>query len=286
MALGRGLSEILGEVEAAYENNIDNKNIVKEIEVDKIEPNPYQPRKIFDEEKLEELSRSIVAHGLLQPVVVIKKLNKYILIAGERRFRASKLANLDTIKAIILDIDEKKLREYALIENIQRDDLNILEVAYSYAGLINEYNITHEELSNMVFKSRSSITNTLRLLTLSVYTQQLISANKITHGHAKLLVGLKEEEQKQIADSIIGQRLSVRETEVLVKNMKEKNTSNEKKPKRNELKNNFNFSRFNSVISSLKKENIDMKIDKNNIKIAINSQEDIEKILKYFEKNI
>jgi len=189
MALGRGLSEILSEVEAAYENNIDNTNLVKEIELDKIEPNPYQPRKIFDEEKLAELSRSIVSHGLLQPVVVVKKGNKYILIAGERRFRASKLANLSTIKAIIVDIDEKKLREYALIENIQRDDLNILEVAYSYAGLINEYNITHEELSNMVFKSRSSITNILRLLTLSVYTQQLISANKITHGHAKLIIG-------------------------------------------------------------------------------------------------
>jgi len=284
MALGRGLSEILGEVEAAYENNIDNNNLVKDIKIDKIEPNPYQPRKIFDEEKLEELSRSIITHGLLQPVVVIKKLNKYILIAGERRFRASKLANLDTIKAIILDIDEKKLREYALIENIQRDDLNILEVAYSYAGLINEYNITHEELSNMVFKSRSSITNTLRLLTLSVYTQQLISANKITQGHAKLLVGLKEEEQRQIVDSIIGQRLSVRETEVLVKSLKEKNNSEE--PKKIATEDKFNFQKFDNIISRLKNQNIDMKIHKNNIKITINSQEDIEKILKYFEKDI
>ncbi len=284
MALGRGLSEILGEVEAAYENNIDNKNLVKDIEIDRIEPNPYQPRKIFDEEKLEEPSKSIVAHGLLQPVVVIKKLNKFILRAGERRFRASKLANLATIKAIILDIDEKKLREYALIENIQRDDLNILEIAYSYAGLINEYNMTHEELANMVFKSRSSITNTLRLLTLSVYTQQLISANKISQGHAKLLVGLKEEEQRQIVDSIIGQRLSVRETEVLVKNLKEKNSGEKAKKIVTESK--FNFQQFDNVISKLKNQNIDMKIHKNNIKITINSQEDIEKILKYFEKDI
>jgi len=285
MALGRGLSEILGEVEAAYENNIDNRNVVKDIEIDKIEPNPYQPRKIFDEEKLEELSRSIISHGLLQPVVVIKKLNKYILIAGERRVRASKLANLETIKAILLDIDEKKLREYALIENIQRDDLNILEVAYSYAGLINEYNMTHEELANMVFKSRSSITNTLRLLTLSVYTQQLISANKISQGHAKLLVGLKEEEQRQIVDSIIGQRLSVRETEVLVKNLKEKN-NNDEKVKSEKIETRFNFKKFDNVISKLKNQNIDMKIHKNNIKITINSQEDIEKILQYFEKDI
>lgn len=284
MALGRGLSEILGEVEAAYENNIDNTQYIKEIELDKIEPNPYQPRKIFDEDKLAELSQSIVTHGLLQPVIVIKKENKYILIAGERRFRASKLASLPTIKAIIADIDEKKLREYALIENIQRDDLNILEIAYSYAGLINEYNMTHEELANMVFKSRSSITNTLRLLTLSVYTQQLISANKISQGHAKLLVGLKEEEQRQIVDSIIGQRLSVRETEVLVKNLKEKNSGEEAKKIVTESK--FNFQQFDNVISKLKNQNIDMKIHKNNIKITINSQEDIEKILKYFEKDI
>ncbi len=285
MALGRGLSEILGEVEAAYKNNIDTKNSVKKLDINKIEPNPYQPRKIFDEEKLEELSKSIVAHGLLQPIVVIKSLDKYILIAGERRFRASKLANLETINAIVSDIDEKKLREYALIENIQRDDLNILEIAYSYAGLIDEYNMTHEELSNMVFKSRSSITNTLRLLTLSTYIQQLISENKISQGHAKLLIGLKEDEQQQIADSIIGQRLNVREAEFLVKNLKEKNNSKKQKEPSGKSQCSFNFTQLDGIIQSLKKEDINMKIDKNSIKIIINSQEDVEKILKYFQKN-
>jgi ParB family chromosome partitioning protein len=285
MALGRGLSEILGEVEAAYKNNIDTKNSVKKLDINKIEPNPYQPRKIFDEEKLEELSKSIVAHGLLQPIVVIKSLDKYILIAGERRFRASKLANLETINAIVSDIDEKKLREYALIENIQRDDLNILEIAYSYAGLIDEYNMTHEELSNMVFKSRSSITNTLRLLTLSTYIQQLISENKISQGHAKLLIGLKEDEQQQIADSIIGQRLNVREAEFLVKNLKEKNNPKKQKEPSGKSQCSFNFTQLDGIIQSLKKEDINMKIDKNSIKIIINSQEDVEKILKYFQKN-
>ena len=137
----------------------------------------------------------------------------------------------------------------------------------------------------MVFKSRSSITNTLRLLTLSVYTQQLISANKISQGHAKLLVGLKEEEQRQIDDSIIGQRLSVRETEALVKNLKEKN-NNDEKVKSEKIETRFNFKKFENVISKLKNQNIDMKIHKNNIKIAINSQEDIENILQYFEKDI
>lgn len=282
MALGRGLSEILSEVEAAYENNIDNTQYIKEIELDKIEPNPYQPRKIFDEDKLAELSQSIVTHGLLQPVIVIKKENKYILIAGERRFRASKLASLPTIKAIIADIDEKKLREYALIENIQRDDLNILEIAYSYAGLINEYNITHEELSNMVFKSRSSITNTLRLLTLSVYTQQLISANKISHGHAKLIIGLSEEEQKFVVDSIVGQRLSVREAEILVKNLKNKKDLKLTLEKEKRLPK-INFDKLDKIVSQFKKDDINFKIEKNSLKITLNSDEEIEKLLKYFK---
>ena len=286
MALGRGLSELLGEVEAAYENNIDNKNNVRDISLDKIEANPYQPRKVFDDEKLEELSRSIVAHGLLQPVVVVKKSDKYILISGERRFRASKLANLKTIKAIILDIDDKKLREYALIENIQRDDLNVLEIAYSYAGLINEYNVTHEELSNMVFKSRSSITNILRLLTLSGYVQECLSNNKISQGHAKLIVGLSEDDQKNIVDSIIGQRLSVREAEVLVKNIKDRHISNNKNTNQKNISPRFDIKRFDKLIEIFKNDNIDIRVNKNNIKININSNDDIEKILNYFQKNV
>ena len=286
MALGRGLSELLGEVEAAYENNIDNKNNVRDISLDKIEANPYQPRKVFDDEKLEELSRSIVAHGLLQPVVVVKKSDKYILISGERRFRASKLANLKTIKAIILDIDDKKLREYALIENIQRDDLNVLEIAYSYAGLINEYNVTHEELSNMVFKSRSSITNILRLLTLSGYVQECLSNNKISQGHAKLIVGLSEDDQKNIVDSIVGQRLSVREAEVLVKNIKDRHISNNKNTNQKNISPRFDIKRFDKLIEIFKNDNIDIKVNKNNIKININSNDDIEKILNYFQKNV
>ncbi|MCK5294577.1 MAG: ParB/RepB/Spo0J family partition protein, partial [Arcobacteraceae bacterium] len=192
MALGRGLSELLGEVETAYENNIEDNNNVIEIDIFKINPNPYQPRKIFDEEKIQELSDSILSHGLLQPIIVTKDYDKYIVVAGERRLRASKLAKLKTIKVIVINIEDKKLREYALIENIQRADLNILEIAYSYSSLINEHNITHEELALMVHKSRSSITNILRLLTLSVYTQQMLSANKISQGHAKLIIGLDE----------------------------------------------------------------------------------------------
>ena len=283
MALGRGLGELLGEVEIAYENNIDiDTNQIKEVLVDDIKPNPYQPRKIFDEEKLQELSESIKNHGLLQPIILVKDENfKYIVVAGERRLRATKLANIDTIKAIILDIDEKKLREYALIENIQRSDLNILEIAYSYGSLINEHNITHDELAKMVSKSRSSVTNILRLLSLSVYTQQMISANKITHGHAKLIIGLSEDEQKMVVDSIIGQRLSVRETEKLVRDIKSKDNISKNNTK--EIKK-YDFSPLKSLIKELKDDNFNVRITKDSINIKITSQDDIENLLKYFNK--
>jgi len=147
MALGRGLGELLGEIETAYEsNNISEKNEVLEIDVENIEPNPYQPRKIFNDEKIKELSSSIEKNGLLQPIIVTRNGGSYLLVAGERRLRASKLAKISTIKSIVVDVENKELRELALVENIQRDDLNVIEVAYSYAGLINDFDMTHEEL--------------------------------------------------------------------------------------------------------------------------------------------
>ncbi len=235
MALGRGLGEILSEVEEAYEKDLSHINSfeleaqgarVEELRVDSITPNPFQPRKHFDENALQELSGSIKEHGLLQPIVVIEKENGYLLIAGERRLRAHKLAKLPLIKAIIADveIDEVRLRELALIENIQRENLNAIELANSYSELIVVHKITHDELSNIVHKSRSQITNTMRLLNLCTYGQKQVVSGKISQGHAKILVGLDEEKQKIIIDSIIGQKLSVRDTENMVKGYKEKNT--------------------------------------------------------------
>ncbi len=287
MALGRGLGELLGEVETAYNNSnnydkTNNNNKILELDINDIKPNPNQPRKIFDEEKLKELSDSISSHGLLQPITVIKdKIDGYILIAGERRLKAHKLANLDTIKAIIIDIEEFKLRELALIENIQRDDLNIIELAYSYAQLINEHSITHEELSKKVFKSRTSITNTLRLLQLSSYVQQLLANNKISAGHGKVMLGLDDEQQRIVADSIIGQKLSVRETETLVKKLKSSKDDSSDKKAKTKIKN-FDFKPLETAIENLKKSNLKVKAEKNYFKIEIKSQEDIEKISNYF----
>ncbi|HRM99260.1 chromosome partitioning protein ParB [Arcobacter cryaerophilus gv. occultus] len=282
MALGRGLGELLGEVETAYGKSAGNSNNgVKKIEVSLIKPNPNQPRKIFDEEKLQELSYSIKEHGLLQPIVVVEDEDgTYTLIAGERRLRAHKLANIEEIKAIIVDEDELKLRELALIENIQRDDLNIIELAFCYAQLLNEHNITHEELSKKVFKSRTSITNTLRLLQLSSYVQQFLATDKISAGHAKMMIGLTAEEQKKICDTIIGQKLSVRETEKLIKDLKEKDSPKLKKEK---VTNSYNITNLKSFTEFLKNDKIKAKIDKNSIKIEFNSQEDIDKISSYFK---
>jgi len=282
MALGRGLGELLGEIETAYENNnISKKNEILEIDVNNIDPNPYQPRKIFNEDKIKELSQSIEKNGLLQPIVVTKNSGTYLLIAGERRLRATKLANLSTIKAVVIDVDNNKLRELALIENIQRDDLNIIEVAYSYAGLINDFNITHEELATLVSKSRSSISNIIRLLTLSNFSQKMLGSDKISLGHAKLIVGLNEDEQKIIIDSIIGQKLSVRETEILVKQIKDNIKSGTKSSI--EKSDKFNFDSLSKIKESLSLSNLDVKIDKNYFKIKINSQEDIENISKAFQ---
>lgn len=281
MALGRGLGELLGEVEIAYENSTSGINQgIRKIDLSLIKPNPNQPRKIFDEEKLQELSESIKEHGLLQPIVVIENSDgTFTLIAGERRLRAHKLANLEQIKAIVVDEDELKLRELALIENIQRDDLNIIELAFCYAQLLNEHNITHEELSKKVFKSRTSITNTLRLLQLSAYVQQAIASDKISAGHGKIMLGLTVDEQKMVCDSIVGQKLSVRETEKLVKEIKEKDLE---KPKKEKITTNFNFSSLNGLVGQLKESNLKVKLEKNYFKIEFNSQEDIEKISSYF----
>lgn len=228
-SLGRGLSEILNDVELAYEKELESdSNLVVDIDIDKIKTNPYQPRKYFDEESLKELSYSIKDHGLIQPIIVIQKDDHFILIAGERRLRATKLLNKTKIRAIIADIKSDKLREIALIENIQRENLNPIELANSYKELINEYKITQEELSNIIKKSRAQITNTMRLLNLNQKTQKAIEENKITQGHAKVMVGLNFDEELLVLDTILKQNLSVRETEDLVKKIKLQNSKTTK----------------------------------------------------------
>ncbi|QKF61772.1 chromosome partitioning protein [Campylobacter curvus] len=233
-SLGRGLSAIFEDVEQAYKKEFadlsSDSDIVEEIEIAKILPNPYQPRQHFDEEALKELSESIKRHGLIQPIIVIKKDDGYMLIAGERRYRATKMLGERKIKAIIADLKSQNLRELALIENIQRENLNPIELANSYKELINEYKITQDGLANIIHKSRTQITNTMRLLLLSKSTQKLLQEDKLTQGHAKVIVGLSVGDEKMIVDTVIGQKLSVRETENLVKKLKNKDLQKKEKP--------------------------------------------------------
>ncbi len=219
-ALGRGLGALLSEIEEAYDNELPKKGGVEEIAVSKIRPNPYQPRKHFDQESLAELAESIKAHGLLQPIVVKEDLDGYILIAGERRLRASKLAKNKTIKAIVVSVSDEQMREHALIENIQRDELNVIDLAQAYQELIDIHELTHEQLSQTVHKSRTQITNTLRLLQLGEKGRKALVDGKITAGHAKVVLGLEPNEQAMMIDSIIGQKLSVRDVESMVKKIK------------------------------------------------------------------
>ena len=283
MALGRGLGAILEEVGQAYDSEVGESNIsagqIREIDVDEITPNPYQPRKTFDVHALQELSESIQRHGLLQPIVVIEKDDGYLLVAGERRLRAHKLAEIETIKCVVadVDIDDAKLRELALIENIQRENLNAIELAHSYDELIKVYSITHDELSDIVYKSRSQITNTLRLLALIPYVQEKLTSGSISQGHAKILVGFDETEQRLLVDTIIGQKLSVRETEHLVKNkkLKEENIEpEEKKP-------NFIMGYKSRLEDQLP---FKIKMKNNSLEINFKNNDEIENFLKMLQK--
>ncbi len=219
----RGLSTLMGDVGEVYSRELGlDKNQVSLVEISKITPNPFQPRKTFDEAALNELANSIKEHGLIQPIIVLKKNDSFILVAGERRLRATQILGKENILAFVSDSDESKLRELALIENIQRENLNPIELANSYKDLIEVYNITQENLAELIHKSRTQITNTLRLLNLDPKTQDLIASGKISQGHAKVLVGLDKEDEKVLADSILGQKLSVRDTERLVQKVKNK----------------------------------------------------------------
>ena len=266
--LGRGLGDILGEVAEAYENEISQNSMV-ELQIDQIRSNPYQPRKHFDEQSLKELAASIKEHGLLQPVIVIEDIDGFMLIAGERRLRASKMAGLSKIKAIVAQVDKNKYREFALIENIQRENLTPLELARSYKELIEEYGITHEELAHIVKKSRAHVSNTLRLLSLSEYAQKALEEGKITAGHAKVLVGVEEEEQKALVDSIVGQKLSVREVERLQSTKRVR-----KKEEKYDLK---------EVVQKLKALGFEASGKENRLTIKFTNRNDIDKFMSFLK---
>ena len=224
--LGRGLSALLKETSSDnVNNNLVVGNII-EIELEDIEVNPYQPRTYFDEESLRELAGSIKELGVIQPITVRKIGEIFQLVSGERRFRASKLIGNKSIPAYIRTANDQEMLEMALVENIQRQDLDAIEVAFSYQKLIEECNLTQEQLSEKVSKKRSTVANYLRLLKLPVEIQLAIRTKEISMGHARALINITEEKkQLQIAKRIIQEGLSVRQVEELVKDEKVKDVA-------------------------------------------------------------
>jgi ParB family chromosome partitioning protein len=206
---------------------MSDDKLYKEIAIDLIRPNPYQPRKQFDEKKLSELSESIAKHGVFTPILVKQSVFGYELVAGERRLRASKLAGLTTIPAIVDEFDDETMMEIALIENIQREDLNVIEEAEAYKKIMNRHGYTQEELSDALGKSRGHISNYLRLLNLPKDVQLKLSDDQISVGHAKVLLGAYSILPKQEADetislltrTIIDKELSVRKTEIILRSL-------------------------------------------------------------------
>jgi len=219
-ALGRGLEDLfnsenldLESVEAKIYETASSEEIV-ELNLSDLRPNPYQPRKVFDEEALNELAASIREHGVFQPIIVKKSIKGYDIIAGERRFRASKMAGLDKIPAIIRDFTDEQMMEIALLENLQREDLSVIEEALAYKSMIEHLNLTQDELSKRVGKSRSHITNILGLLRLPGEVQQMVSDGRITMGHARALSKLESRDEIiKLANKIVDDNLVVRDIE-------------------------------------------------------------------------
>ena len=273
--LGKGLGALIPNIK----EELDSKDIVN-IDINKIYANPDQPRKVFDGEKIEVLSSSIKNYGVLQPIVVKPDdFGKYMIIAGERRYRASKKANLKEMPAVIKDIPMKDLMEIALIENLQREDLNAIEEALAYKSLIDHYNVTQEEISEAVGKSRPHITNTLRLLNLSKKVMAMVEDNRITPGHGKALLRIPDHNiQLQIANKIMEEELSVRETEKLAKKILEnENIVTEKKIKQKDIYIVDVEERLTNIFGT--KVNISKGKKKGKIEIEYYNDEDLDSIV-------
>ena len=267
--LGRGLSSLIGETKT-------EKNTSKVLISDLIR-NKYQPRKTFDSENLEELTNSIKERGIIQPIIVRKseqQKNKFEIIAGERRWLAAQNAGLHEVPVVVTEADDLKSLEFAIVENVQRHDLNAIEEAQGYQKLINEFSYDQEKVSKFIGKSRSHVTNCLRLLTLPEEVIKLIENNKLTQGHAKVLVGL--ENGTFIAKKIIEKKLSVRQAESLVKIFKTK------KPRKNQAKD-PNLSQLELSISDKVGLSVLIKNKKNNSGSIIFNYKDLDQLNKIIE---
>ena len=278
--LGKGLKALIPDESFMSIDNSDTENAEKLVfflQINKIRPNADQPRKKFNREKLEELAASIKEHGILQPLVVRPENNGYTIIAGERRWRAATMAGLKEVPVIVKDLRAKDVMELALIENVQREDLNAIEEAEAYGALMEHFNLTQGEIGIRIGKSRAAITNTMRLLNLPDKVRQEVLDDHISSGHARALLSLEDQKQMEaLCEEIIDKKLSVRETEKKVKLLKNPPKEDKAKPEKNPY--------ITAVEDGLKqkfatKVKISGKKDKGKIELEFYSTEDLNRIL-------
>ena len=276
-ALGKGLEQLfnnenldLNSFEKTVYETATNEEII-EINLDDLRANPYQPRKVFNDEALKDLSESIKEHGVFQPIIVKKSIKGYEIIAGERRVRASKLAGLTKIPAIIRNLNDEQMMEIALLENLQRENLSAIEEAIAYKSMIEKLSLTQEELSKKVGKSRSHITNTLGLLRLPKEVQTMVANNQLSMGHARVLSKLEDDEKIiEMAHEIVDRKIPVRELEHGTEKV-EKKVKIERKPVNNDYK----------YVEELLREKLDtrVKIKDRKLEISFTNTADLNRIL-------
>ena len=287
-ALGKGLEELFSSEVLdfdTFECNImetAEENDIKEIPVSEIRPNPYQPRKTFNEEALNELAESIKNYGVFQPIIVKKGLRGYDLIAGERRLRASKIAGLTKIPAIVKEFTDDEMREISLLENIQRENLTAIELAWAYKGIIDNLDIRQEDLAQKIGKSRSHVTNTLGLLNLPKSVQEMILNGDISMGHARVLSKMDDDDEViKLADRIVHENISVHELEDISK----KDDIKKRMPINKRINNNnYNYSQVEDGLRDLLGTNV--KINDKKISIYFENVNDLNRILEIMNFDI
>ena len=298
--LGKSMGDLLGTPKAnTTKHKIEEtaevlKNTTQEIEIDLISPNKQQPRKMFNEDALEELSESIKEHGIIEPLVVSKKTDSnkkdyYQIVAGERRWRAAKLAGIKKVPVVVKEYTDYQILEIALIENIQREDLNPIEEAQAYSSLVKELSLTQDQLAERVSKSRTAITNSMRLLKLSKKVQQMVIDEKLTAGHVRTLLSIEDKNmQYEVAQMIFDNDMSVRQTEEYVKQLKNPKPEEKQEPKK-DAKTEARLAAYKEKENEMKqilKTNvtIDDKGNKGRIVINYSNLEEFERIFEWIQK--
>ncbi|MDQ0201017.1 ParB/RepB/Spo0J family partition protein [Neobacillus ginsengisoli] len=276
--LGKGLNAFFTNGE------VDKEETVQEIKLKDLRPNPYQPRKNFQQEAIDELKISILEHGILQPLVVRKSIKGYEIVVGERRFRAAKEAKLETVPAVVRELSEQQMMELAVLENLQREDLNPIEEGLAYQTLMEKLKLTQEEVSKRLGKSRPHVANHIRLLSLPPKIQELISNGTISMGHGRALLGLRQKSKlPAVVEKVVNEALNVRQLEKLIQQLNENVSRETNKPEKK--KDVFLQEREHSLRERFgTKVNIKQAKNKGKIEIEFFSQEDLERILEMLDK--